>query len=342
MKKKILIISELDENSLKELEKFFLIRKVVKSDFLSEDQLIKEMNIYKPEILIVSAEKITKQVIKSSPTLQMIVVTRGNPVNVDIDICKEEGIIVTCTPGRNSNSVAELVIALMISLSRHLFQAYEAVKNGTVTIDKKENALDKGNDVIWTDPSLKEVPYSKFKGFDIEGKTVGLIGFGAIGKKTADKAIGLGMNVLVFDPYVSKEDIQNAGAISVLLDKLLSDSDFVSLHCKVTKETEKIIGEKELFKMKKTAYLINTARGALIDHEALFKALKEKQIAGAAVDTFYYEPIAHDDPFLELDNFVITPHIGGASVDVVKYQSKMALESILAYAHGEEIPYRIV
>ncbi|HOP25390.1 MAG TPA: NAD(P)-dependent oxidoreductase [Defluviitoga sp.] len=346
MKKRILIFSELDENILEKFVKDFsiAIKGEAKGDLsiLTEDQMIEEINSFKPEILIIETEKITKRVVDSSPTIKMIVVTRGDPVNVDLEACKRRGIIVCCTPGRNANSVAELTIALMFCLSRNLFQAYDAIKNGIVAIDKKEKVLNKGDDVIWTDPSLIEVPYLKFKGFDIECKTLGVIGFGMIGKKTIAKALALGMKVLVYDPYVLRDEIQEIGATPASKEYLLANSDFVSLHCRVTEETKNLIGEKELLKMKKSAYLINTARGALVDHEALYKALKEKVIAGAAVDVFYYEPIARDDPFLGLDNFIILPHIGGASSDVITRHSKMAWESIDSYINGKEIPFRVV
>jgi D-3-phosphoglycerate dehydrogenase len=344
--KKILITSELDNKTLEALEKGFIItlkgRAAGEKNFLSESVMIEQINALEPEILIISADKINRAIIKAADSVKLIVVTRGNPVNVDLNACKEKGITVTCTPARNANCVAELVIALMICSARNLFQSFEAIKDGTAAVDKMTNVVDKGKDVIWSDPQLAVIPYIRFRGFDIQGKTLGLVGLGAIGRKTASKAIALGMDVQVFDPYVSEDEIRRIGAKPSSMDELLSESDFVSLHASVTKETEKMIGMQEFLKMKDTAYLINTARGALVDHDALYRVLKEKRIAGAAVDVFYYEPIALDDPFLKLDNFIITPHIGGASLDVITHHSKMALESILAYANNIEIPYRVI
>ncbi len=342
--KKILITSELDDKTHEVLAKRFTValrgRAAGESAFLSENIMIEAINDFEPEILVISADKISRAIIESTNSLRLIVVTRGNPVNVDLVACKERGIMVSYTPARNANCVAELVIAMMICSARNLFQASEAIKDGTAAIKSKASVVDKGNDVIWSDPELKVMPYIRFRGFDIQGKILGLIGLGAIGRKTATKAIALGMKAVVFDPYVPEEEISKIGASCVSLERLLSESDFVSLHAGVNKETEKMIGLEELLQMKSSAYLINTARGALVDHDALYEVLKSKRIAGAAVDVFYYEPIAMDDSFLKLDNFIITPHIGGASTDVITHHSEMALESILAYCSDNEIPHK--
>lgn len=343
MNKKILITAELDNESLEYLKNNFDViltgRAAGASNFFSEDEMINEINKYEPEVLIISADPITHKVIDSCNSVKLIIVTRGNPVNVDLKSCSEKNVIVTNTPSRNANCVAEMVIAMIINLSRNIFPSVEAVKNGKVSLKNIEDANKNTKDVIWSSKNLEVTPYLEYRGFDIEGKTLGLIGLGAIGKKVLKKALCLGMNILVYDPYIEKFSEENK-IKKVDLDYLLKNSDFVSLHCKVTEETKNMISADELNEMKSTAYLINTARGALIDHNSLYKALKDKTIAGAAVDVFYYEPIAKDDPFLKLENFIITPHIGGASSDVIKHHSRMVLESLNDYVDKKEVAYR--
>lgn len=343
--KKVLVTADLDKESIELITNSFATvlrgRAAGGRDFLSENQLTKEIDAFQPEILIISAEPVTERVLSVANHLKLIAVTRGNPVNVDLNACKKRGIIVTNTPARNANSVAELAIALMICSARNVFKAIDSVKDGTVTIPHKLKVSDRTKDIIWFDPKLKKQPYIEFQGVDIFGKSLGLIGFGAIGRKVAEKANCLGMKVIAYDPNIPAKEMKKFNVESVLFDELLSKSDFVSIHCKLTPKTEGMIGEREFDIMRSSAFLINTARAGIVNREALYQALKRNQIMGAVFDVFYYEPIAADDPFLKLHNFIITPHIGGASRDVRVYHSKMILETITAYASNDRIPYRV-
>lgn len=347
MQKRILIISKLDEITHELIRKKCLAAvggvAAGKGSFMTEIEILDEIETFRPNIMVVGADKITERIIELARDLQIIMVTRGNPVNVDLDCCKKNDVIVTNTPGRNANSVAELVIGLIICCARHVFSAHDSVRSGRASVKNFSEPVNRERDIIWISPSLKDVPHIAFRGTDILGKALGIIGFGAIGRRTASKAKALGMKVIAYDPNVSESALTEVGVEKTDLKDLLSESDFISLHCSETAETRKLIGEKELFLMRRSAYLINTARGSLIDHDALYNALKEKRIAGAAVDVFHYEPIVSQDPFLSLDNFIITPHIGGASSDVVTQHSMMIRESLDAFLdNSEEIPYRVV
>lgn len=343
--KKVLVTADLDKESIELITNSFVAvlrgRAAGGRDFLSEIHLTKEIETFQPEILIISAEPVTERVLNAANQLKLIAVTRGDPVNVDLDACKKRGIIVTNTPARNANSVAELTIALIICSARNVFKAVDSVKNGTVTVPHRLKATDHTKDIIWFDSKLKKQPYIEFQGVDISGRSLGLIGFGAIGRKVAEKANCLGMRIIAYDPNIPAEEMKKFNVERALLDELLCESDFVSIHCKLTSKTEGMIGKREFEIMKSSAFLINTARAGIVNREALYQALKKGQIMGAAFDVFYYEPIAADDPFLNLCNFVITPHIGGASRDVRVYHSRMILKTIMAYVNGDRIPYRI-
>lgn len=176
--------------------------------------------------------------------------------------------------------------------------------------------------IDWSfNPSAKAITYDIFKGPELRGKKLGLIGFGAIGRRVAKRASGFEMKILVFDPYVEESEMVQFQAKKVDLVYLLQESDFVCLHCKVTQETRGMINEKTLKRMKSTAFLINVAQGGIIDEYALAEALKNRQIAGAALDVFAVEPISSTHPLLALDNVTLTPHLAGASWEVCYHHS---------------------
>ena len=163
---------------------------------------------------------------------------------------------------------------------------------------------------------------------ELQGKTIGLVGFGYIGQLVAQKLSGFQVNILVFDPYISDEEIQKYHVKKVTLEELLKKADFVSLHARMSKETKHMIGEKELSLMKNTAYLVNTARAGLIKEDALFQVLKEKKIAGAALDVFWKEPIGENSRWLELDNVTLTTHIAGTTKEALTKSPYLLVEDI--------------
>jgi len=339
IKRRILSTSELNSKTNDYLDKNYSYAKYgraigVKTG-LTESQMIECMTKENPEILVLAADPVTEKVLASADHLKYIACTRSNPSNLDIEACHRKGIIITNTPGRNANAVAEYTLGLILCCARSIPQAHMSIKTGECTIEEDSNKASK-KDVVWLHPSIKELPYLKFRGVEIENSILGIIGFGLIGQMVAEKAINLGMKVLIYDPYISKDFSEDHKYKRTDLNYLLRNSDFVSLHAKVTKETTKFIGMKEISLMKDTAYLINTARGALIDHKALYEALLKKKITGAALDVFEYEPLCNSDPLLQLDNLILTPHLGGASSDVVNHHSRMVLEDIIKYFKNEE------
>lgn len=338
-KTKVLVTSEIDSKHLKMLEEKCKIilrgRAVNSSSILNEQGMIEVARENKDiAILVVSADRITSKVLDEFDSLKLVVCTRGNPINVDIKACTEREILVTNTPGRNANAVSEFTIALMICCARKIPQAYLSIKNRSSTVEQSFNRKNK-KDVVWLHPSLKEHPYVKFRGFELDEKVLGLVGLGAIGLNVAEKARSFHMRVIAYDPYVSDEVFKENHIEKVELNYLLKNADFISLHAKVTEETVNSIDKEELSMMKNTAYLINTARGALINQKALYKALLSKQITGAALDVFEDEPLTSQNPLINLDNLILTPHIGGASSDVVRHHSKMAVKDIFSFLEGQ-------
>ncbi|MGE5572593.1 MAG: 2-hydroxyacid dehydrogenase [Bacteroidota bacterium] len=277
---------------------------------LAEDELIAAAQDC--EVLITEVEDVTAKVIDSCPNLKLIGCTRTVPRNVDVDAATRKGIPVFHTPGRNAQSVAELTVLLMIGVARKAFEAERFVR------DRK-----------WTADG--EMPYLRFRGYEMCDKVVGIVGFGAIGRKVAAICNAMGCKVVAFDPFVT--EVPDYVKLCSL-DELMQHADFVSVHCAVTEETRGMINRDLIAMMKPTAFFVNTARAAVVDEQALIEALAEKRIAGAGLDVFMNEPLPDDSPFFELDNCVLLPHIGGASHDVMRHHSVIISEAISDYLSG--------
>ncbi|RLG09467.1 MAG: D-glycerate dehydrogenase, partial [Thaumarchaeota archaeon] len=188
---------------------------------------------------------------------------------------------------------------------------------------------------IWRD----EFYFYEECGFELENKVLGIVGFGKVGREVAKRAKALQMRILAYDPYVSPNLMKSLGVEPTTLERLLEESDVVTLHVRLTDETRHMIGERELKRMKPTAILVNTSRGEIVDEKALIKALNEGWIAGAALDVFEKEPLPPDHPFLKMDNVTITPHIAGASKEVVKRSVIMIAEDVKRLLKGEKPLY---
>jgi len=271
------------------------------------------------DVLITEADFIFEETLAAAPGLQFIGVCRGDVgQHVDMDAAAERGVIVVNTPGRNAVAVAELAIGLMLSLARKIPAAHTQIRAG-----QWQSAVDN---------------LTKWQGIELYGRTVGLIGYGAIGRAVAKRLLAFEMNVLVYDPYIQPEALNLPPEIHlVALDDLLHQSDFVSLHCPLNEETSGLIGARELALMKPTAYLINTARAALVDEAALLAALREKHLAGAGLDVHLIEPLPPNSPWLQLDSVVLTPHIGGATGDVIRHHSEMIVAEIERWANAVNV-----
>ena len=176
-------------------------------------------------------------------------------------------------------------------------------------------------------------------GFELYGKKLGIAGYGAIGREVAVRAKAFGMEILAYDPFMPEEVIKADGAIPVDLDTMLTESDMVSIHLPVLDSTRNMVNKDWFSKMKPTAYLINTARAAVIDQKDFVEALQNKEIAGAAIDVYWEEPVPANHPLLSMRNVVCTPHMAGLTTDVDNWSGEMMAQEILAYLNNEELKY---
>lgn len=308
---------------------------------MAEDELCEKTK--DADIIITSYDDITRRVIEGAPNLKLIACTRATPVNVDMAAAKERGIPVLYTPGRNSDSTAEMTIGLMLSIARKIPMAYKALKEGKYTGNPDAHKTTKEGlkaDVIWD--MKMDAPYMVFKGTQLKGKSLGILGYGSIGRRVGHIARAFGMQLLIYDPYQGEVDIEEIGIRKVnTVEELMKESDFITCHMKVTPETTGIISKERIALMKPTAYFINASRGAILDEEALIEALREKRIAGAAFDVYASEPIASNHPYVtELDNVVITPHIAGATNDVLVNHTKQIVSDVRRFLNGEHLLYQ--
>jgi D-3-phosphoglycerate dehydrogenase / 2-oxoglutarate reductase len=262
------------------------------------------------------------------PSLRLVVCVRGGPVNVDVAAATRRGIPVLYAPGRNAEAVAEFVIGQMIALVRHIAHTHHLLRSGALT-ERREQRVRERADVIWrpSDPGA-QVPYQAFRGRELPTLTLGLLGFGAVAERVAAKAVALGMRVLAHDPFVASPGASRVRRVE--LGALLAGSDVLSLHAR---GDGVLVGRAELRALRPGAFLINTARGAILDYAALVDALRDGHLGGAALDVFPDEPLTPDDPLLALDNVLLTPHIAGASLNVVDHYSH-ALVAALRALHG--------
>jgi D-3-phosphoglycerate dehydrogenase len=237
------------------------------------------------DLILTCYINITAKVIESAGNLKAIVKYGVGTDNIDIAAASRRGVMVVNCPDYGTESVADHAFALMIALARRIPEIDRAMR---------QHAW------IW--------PAPEWFGVDIAGKILGLVGLGRIGRAMARRAKGFGMKVLVADPYIDRKVAASLGIALIGLDELLSRADFVSIHCVRTPETRGLIGEKAIARMKRTAYLIDVARGAIVDEDALIRALDAKRIAGCALDVFAEEPLGVDYPLLGRDNVILTPH----------------------------------
>ncbi len=237
-------------------------------------------------LILTCYANITAKVIESAPKLKGIVKYGVGTDAIDIAAATRRGVMVANCPDYGTDTVADHAFALMIALARKITVLDRAMR---------ERAW------IW--------PAPEYLGVDLAGKTLGLVGFGRIGRAMARRAEGFGMARLVDDPHVDPATVAKYGVRFVGLDELLAQSDFVSLHCVLTPETRGLIGAAEIARMKPTAFLIDVSRGAIVDDEALSRALDDKRIAGAAFDVFADEPLRPGYPLLGRDNVILTPHL---------------------------------
>jgi len=267
------------------------------------------------EILINHLAPITGGMLDRLKHLKLIAVARGGPVNIDIAACHERGVTIVNAPGRNSSAVAEFTIGAILAETRLIRAGHEALRKGE-----------------WRGDLYR----ADLTGTELSELTVGLIGYGFIGTKVTRLLKPFGCRILVADPYktLSPEDAAD-GVVPVDLDRLLAESDVVSLHARVTEETKGFLAAPQFTRMKRGAFFINTARGPMVNYEDLYRALASHYLRGAMLETFWLEPPPKDAALLRLDNVTLTPHIAGASTTTVKIAARMAAEEVRRYLAGE-------
>lgn len=280
------------------------------------------------ELAVVEYEQVTADVLAAAPRLRLLGCCRNEPgASVDLGAASALGIPVLHTPGRNAVSVAEYTLGLMLAVARHIAEAHMRLRH-----TRELTAAAGADREVTSEWSLEPgSPFSRLQGPELQGRTLGLVGLGLIGREIARRCLALGMEVVAFDPYAAPEP----GVRPAPLLEVAAAADFLVLAAKVTPETTGLVSRDVLASLRPTAYLVNTARAALVDHDALVDALRERRIAGAALDVYPQEPLPPWSPLLELDAVVLSPHLAGASIDVPRHHSRQLVDDLLRALRGE-------
>jgi len=309
---KVLVTDKLADEAIKLLKENGL---EVKYEELDHDGILREIENY-DAIIVRSRTKVTADIIEKGARGKLKVIGRAGigVDNIDVNKATELGIKVVNAPTGSTKSVAELAFAHMLALARFIPKADSSMRRGE-----------------WLKKQLR--------GIELYGKTLGLIGSGNIAQHMARIAKGFGMNVLVYSPHCTDEKAKKMGAKRASLEEVLRESDFVSIHIPHTEETHHLLNKKNLSLMKPTAYLINCARGGIVNEEDLYELLKEGKIAGAALDVFEQEPPSPDNKLLKLENVTLTPHLGANTKEAQIKAGTICAEQVIKALRGEEPDY---
>lgn len=321
MRMRILVTATLDEWGIERLGRFGELSYEAFADkkrLLAGRKLVRALEGF--DVFVTEVDQVRAKVLAQLDRLQVIACCRADPVNIDVATATEMGIPVLRAPGRNAQAVADLTLALMLMSMRNIPQAMDILRQEGGPQGMVKMA----------------VAFFELKGNELWDKTVGIIGLGAVGREVAKRLRGFDTRLIVHDPYVPEDVVEGWGARRVDLDTLLLESDVVTVHAALTGETKGMLGRRELGMMKPIAHFINTARAELTDEEALYEALKEGKIAGAALDVFSQEPPPPDHPLLQLPNVIATPHIGGNTHEIPAHQSRIVVSDLERLFQGEE------
>lgn len=308
------------DTTMKALER---MGQIIWSNCKNEEAFIQMVHETNPEVIISDHFMISDRVMDASSHLKGIISWGVGYNQIDVEAASQRGIYVANMHGANAEAVAEHVFALILCFSRKILQIENYVRTGK-----------------WSAKEEYGLP-SNLLAQDIYEKTLGIIGLGAIGAHVARIAHGFNMHVLAYDAYISANIAKDKGAELCELEKLLKESDFITIHVPITSETKGMISTRELNIIKPTTYLINTSRGAVVDEEALISALKEKKIAGAGLDVFTKEPIDFENPLLTFDNVILTSHTAYFSKEANEATSKMGVEEAVRILKGQ-VPKNLV
>lgn len=280
----------------------------------TEEQIIEALDGV--EVLVTQLAPVTRRVLESTKMLRLIAVTRGGPVNINIEAASEKGVAVCYAPGRNAPAAAEYALGLMLAAVRRITDAHASLSSGE-----------------WRG----EFYTYEECGLELEGTTVGLVGFGAIGSRVAKVLRAFGSEVLVYDPFVDDALLEEVGGRKVDLDELLSRSKVVSLHVRLTEKTRGMIGAREISLMPQGSFLVNCARGGVLDYDALCEALESGRLGGAALDVYPEEPLPKGSRLLSTPNLVLSPHIAGATRETAHRAARIAAAEVGRYVRGERL-----
>lgn len=310
--KKVLLSEEIHPEGRKLLEGKFEIVTAPDTSQQTLISMVKDVDA----IILRTRSKITREVIENAPHLKIISRTGAGVDNIDVNAATEKGILVCNLPAVNNLSVAEHTIAMILNLSKQLSLMDKAVRSGNWGARNSNISV------------------------EIEGKVLGIVGMGNIGSLVAKKCHdGLGMKIVAYDPY-AKEKFRGYDYKFVdTLEELFKESDFVTLHCPDIPETRGMITRELIYSMKHTAYLINAARGTVIDEQALIEALKEKRIAGAGLDVFQQEPPSSDNELLRLENVILSPHSAALTKEATVRMAVEAVQAVIDYFEGRQPKY---
>jgi glyoxylate reductase len=307
--RKVYITRQLPERGLKKIKEKFDVE--IWSEYGPPPKQVIKENIMDADALVsLLSDEIDEDVFDAAPKLHIVAQMAVGFDNINIKEATKRGIYITNTPGVLTETTADFAWALLMAVTRRVVEADKYIRDGEWKIG-------------WH-PSM-------LLGKDVYGATIGIIGAGRIGSAVARRAKGFNMKILYYSRSAKPDLEEEVNAKRVNLNTLLREADFVSIHVSLSKETYHLIDAEKIKLMKKTAYLINTSRGAILDEKALYKALKEKRIAGAALDVFEKEPLHLSNPLLELKNVIIAPHISSASYETRSKMADMVANNLLSY-----------
>lgn len=302
---KVLVSDKLDKKGVAILQGAAPLIEVDDKPGLKPDEQAKIIGDY-DGLIVRSATKVNAGLLAHAGKLKLVIRAGIGVDNIDVPACKAKGIVVENTPRGNVVSAAEHAIALMLSLARQIPEASATTKRG-----------------VWEK--------TKFMGTEITGKTLGIIGTGNIGAVVVDRARGLKMNVVGYDPILTKEKATQMGIELVSLDELYRRADVITMHTPLLPSTKNMINDEAFAKMKPSVLLINAARGGLVDEDALLRAIESKKVRGAALDVFVTEPIPPDHPLLKREEVVVTPHLGASTHEAQVNVAVEAAEQMIAF-----------
>lgn len=311
---RILVSDKLGTSALDKLKEYPEVAVDVKTG-LSIEQLLAIIGEY-DGLIVRSGTQVTAEVLAAASKLRVVGRAGVGVDNIDVKAASMNGVVVMNTPGANSMATAELTLALMLAASRHIAQSHASVK-------------------------AAEWRRSDFVGVQLYYKTLGVIGFGRVGKLVVERAKAFGMEVLVYDPAIAEETARDLGVLLVELDDLLNQSDYITLHAALVPATTKLINTETIGQMKDGAILINAARGKLVDESALAEALKTGKLAAAAIDVYSSEPPAADNPLIGLPNVVHTPHLGASTHEAERDVGIQIVKQVVAALNGTDFSYAV-